>query len=199
MAKYKSSDFTILSGEKTGDSRIAYVFNSKDGRVRANLFWQPRDVQLRGLIGETGTIHIGFPFAGGRGPPPTHYRFLLPLINRLNAGEYEGSSSSINNHGGEKTMAGHKGHKTKRGLSQDQKRKSQEPHEKDYRKSKRKKAKKKAARKKQRKAQKVGTTRIGRRKINGVRRKVRITRVTRKKTTVRVFKKKARKKSRKKR
>lgn len=39
-------------------------------------------------------------------------------------------------------MAGHKGHKTKRGLSQDQSMKSQEKHEIAYRKSKRKGKKK---------------------------------------------------------
>jgi len=36
----------------------------------------------------------------------------------------------------------HKGHETKRGLSQDQKRKSQEPHEKTYRKKKKESKKK---------------------------------------------------------
>jgi len=89
--KYKKEDFTVLTGAETGDARISHVINSKDGVVHANLFWIPGNVYMRGLVGETGTFELGFPFASENDP-----RQILPnddvircVIRTLERGEYQ--------------------------------------------------------------------------------------------------------------
>ena len=81
-------DFRIVKGVKrTHDPSIPFMFNSKDGNVTANFFWIPDDVQLRGLYGEHGTIHIGYPFANYRGggvlSDVKPERVLNSLVRRL--------------------------------------------------------------------------------------------------------------------
>jgi hypothetical protein len=60
---YEEQDFTVKTGADTGDRRISHVIDSNDGVVHANLFWLPGNVYMRGLVGETGTFELGFPFA----------------------------------------------------------------------------------------------------------------------------------------
>ena len=88
LSSYTSRDFEVLKGAQTGDPRIAYTFRSKDGNIEANLFWQPGDVEMRGLVGETGTVYIVYP-GGGRGTPPAPDVFLRSLIVKLKRGEID--------------------------------------------------------------------------------------------------------------
>ena len=65
---YTPSDFKIIKAiKKTRDPRIPFMFESKDRNVQANFFWKPDNVELRGLYGELGTIHIRYPMANYRG------------------------------------------------------------------------------------------------------------------------------------
>ena len=91
----RAGDFITLKGAETGDRRIAYTFRSKDGSIEANVFWEPRNVEMRGLVGETGTLHVAYPFAGGRGKPPRPEVFLSSLVQKLNRGEFDGADWSI--------------------------------------------------------------------------------------------------------
>jgi len=93
---YKKEDFNILSGDNTGDIRIAYVFESKDGKVTANFFFEPGNVQVRGLISGKGdiigTIHIVYPLLNPVGDPrklPDASEILNSIISKLKRGEYE--------------------------------------------------------------------------------------------------------------
>lgn len=92
---YKIKDFEILSGEDTGDKRIAYVFNSKDGKITANFFFIPKDVQTRGLIFKNREIvecfHIGYPFANydGMSKLPKAEEILKTIINRLQIPDFK--------------------------------------------------------------------------------------------------------------
>ena len=94
---YKIKDFEILSGDDTGDKRIAYVFNSKDGKITANFFFIPKDVQTRGLIWKNGSIvkcfHIGYPFANydGLSNLPKAEEILRTIINRLESPDLKGN------------------------------------------------------------------------------------------------------------
>lgn len=95
-----SRDFTVLKGTETGDRRIAYTFRSKYGYgsrsgIDANVFWIPGNVEIRGLVGEKGTVHMVYPFASGRGKPPRAEVFLSSLVQKLNRGEFEGADWSI--------------------------------------------------------------------------------------------------------
>jgi len=66
--EYKPSDFKIIKEtKKTRDPRIPFMFESKDGNVQTNFFWEPDNVELRGLYGDSGTIHIAYPFGNYRG------------------------------------------------------------------------------------------------------------------------------------
>lgn len=91
--KYKPEDFKVI--KKTGDSRIPYSLRSKDGKVEANVFWEPRDVRLRAIIVDKrsgkikGSLSSGYPFAGGIGEPPEPEIFLKSLIRQLKWGQYE--------------------------------------------------------------------------------------------------------------
>jgi hypothetical protein len=92
---YRIKDFDILSGEDTGDKRIAYVFKSKDGKVSANFFFTPRNVETRGLIWKNGdiisTIHITYPFANydGTHKLPRAEAILKTIIKRLSQPDYK--------------------------------------------------------------------------------------------------------------
>jgi hypothetical protein len=91
--KYKPEDFTII--KKTGDMRIPYTFRSKDDRIEANVFWEPRDVQMRGIIIDkrsgniVANIMAGYPMAGGIGKPPEPEVFVKSLVRMLKQGEYK--------------------------------------------------------------------------------------------------------------
>lgn len=78
---YKTSDFKLSI--HTGDVRSPYMFRSKDKNVEASFFWQPGDVELRGLYGDVGIIHIAYPVAGGTGKPTTPDIIGKSLIKRL--------------------------------------------------------------------------------------------------------------------
>ena len=85
---YKPSDFKIIKGvKKTMDPRIPFMFESKDGNVQTNFFWKPDNVELRGLYGESGTIHIVYPMANYRGggvlSSVKEERILDSLVRRL--------------------------------------------------------------------------------------------------------------------
>lgn len=89
---YKSLDFKIIPREKTWapDKRIPFELHSKDGNVQANFFWEPDNVQLRGLYGDAnagGTIHIVYPMANYRGggllKDVKEEKILNSLVKRL--------------------------------------------------------------------------------------------------------------------
>jgi len=93
---YKPSDFKIIHSSKMlfPDKRIPFMFESKDGNVQANFFWEPNNVELRGLYGDVdgdvdggGTIGIAYPFANYRGggvfSSIKEERILDSLVKRL--------------------------------------------------------------------------------------------------------------------
>lgn len=86
--KFKTSDFTVSPLFETGDNRIAYIFESRD--VLANFFWEVgKEPELRGMVGDTGTIEFRFPMVvkgGDKVYDPTE--ILNALIKRLNRGDY---------------------------------------------------------------------------------------------------------------
>jgi len=87
--KYSEKDFKIEKGYP-GDN-VAYTFTSKDDEIEANLFWRKGDVEVRGMVGEKGILHIGYPFAnahGDKSPEPELQRILSSIIKRVNRGEY---------------------------------------------------------------------------------------------------------------
>lgn len=88
---YKPSDFKILKGKKTQDPRIVYTYKSKDGVVNANFFWEPNSVELRGVVGDTGILHVMFPMINknGHGIIPSEIKILKVLIKKLNKGLYQ--------------------------------------------------------------------------------------------------------------
>lgn len=93
---YKEEDFTILTGDDTGDSRIAYLFESSDGKIQANFFFLPGNVQTRGLIFEGGDpevcFDITYPYVNPVGNPqevPEPDKILRTVIRKLKRGEYE--------------------------------------------------------------------------------------------------------------
>jgi len=94
---YKPEDFKILKGvEQTGDIRMPYKFVSKDGKIEANFFWLPSDVQMRYIIWEKGLIvgsrTIAYPFANHRGGgvlPKDPSKILNSLILSLKRGDYK--------------------------------------------------------------------------------------------------------------
>jgi hypothetical protein len=93
---YKEADFDILTGDDTGDSRVAYLFESNDRKIQANFFFLPGDVQTRGLIFEGGDpeacFDIAYPFANPIGNPqkiPEPDKILRTVIRKLKRGEYE--------------------------------------------------------------------------------------------------------------
>ena len=72
------------------DERIPFMFESKDGNVQANFFWEPDNVQLRGLYGDAdggGTIGIAYPMANYRGggllKDVKEEKILNSLVKRL--------------------------------------------------------------------------------------------------------------------
>lgn len=89
---YKETDFTVLKGyEKTGDKRIAYQFNSKDGKITANFFFEPGNVQTRGLILDKDVLHIIYPLTNPINNPqkiPDDQDILISIIKKLKNGEY---------------------------------------------------------------------------------------------------------------
>jgi hypothetical protein len=88
---YKEDDFEILSGCDTGDSRIAYVFNSKNKAVHANLFYSPGSCEVRGLVGKTGILNLVFPLlnpVGDLRPAPKARVILKSILTALKRGEY---------------------------------------------------------------------------------------------------------------
>ena len=90
--KYKPSDFKILSGDDTDDVRIAYVFESNDGKVMANFFFEPGNVKVRGLVGDHGCLQISYPLINPVGDPrpvPPPEMILKTIITRLEHGEYD--------------------------------------------------------------------------------------------------------------
>jgi len=84
--RYDSGDFEVIADS---DPRVAYRFVSKDGEVDARIFWEPGDVEMRGLVGEIGTIQATYPLASGKGSPPPSREFLRSLVTRLNRGQYD--------------------------------------------------------------------------------------------------------------
>lgn len=93
---YTEKDFTVLSGEETGDLNISYVFNSNDGKIVANFFFTPGNVQIRGLIWNKGNIEhtflIEYPLANPLHNPmelPDPQKILRTVINKLKRGEYK--------------------------------------------------------------------------------------------------------------
>jgi hypothetical protein len=90
--RYEMKDFRIV--KKTGDKRIPYSFVSRDKKVEANVFWEPRDVNIRAIIIDkrsgkiTGSLSAGYPFGGGIGEPPKPEIFLKSLIRQLKWGQY---------------------------------------------------------------------------------------------------------------
>jgi hypothetical protein len=86
---YTSSDFKIVKNNQ--DPQNPYSFMSKDGRVNANFFFKKDNVELRGLVGNTGLVHIAYPFVnkGGGGIIPKPEEILRTLVDRLNRGEYD--------------------------------------------------------------------------------------------------------------
>ena len=85
---YNPSDFKTIKGtKKTMDPRIPFMFESKDGNVQTNFFWQPDNVELRGLYGDSGTIHIVYPMANYRGDgllkDVKEEKILNSLVKRL--------------------------------------------------------------------------------------------------------------------
>ena len=93
--KYDITDFEILRGNDTEDSRIAYVFKSKDNKITANFFFIPKNVQTRGLIWKEGKIvecfHIVYPFANhdSISELPNAERVLKTIIKRLEEPHYK--------------------------------------------------------------------------------------------------------------
>jgi hypothetical protein len=86
---YSVDDFNVILD--TGDKRSPYRFTSKDGMIYANVFWEKGNVEIRGMYGETGTIHIGFPLANTGGEKtPSADKFLDALILKVNRGEIDG-------------------------------------------------------------------------------------------------------------
>jgi hypothetical protein len=82
--EYKADDFeVILDTDKTGDARVPFRFESKDGKVQANFFWEQGNVELRAIVGETGLVHIAYPFAYSSTLPDPR-RILASLLNHLN-------------------------------------------------------------------------------------------------------------------
>jgi len=59
--------------------------------VSANFFFEKDNVELRGMVGDNGLMHIVYPFVnkGGGGVIPKPEEILDSLIMRLNRGEYE--------------------------------------------------------------------------------------------------------------
>jgi hypothetical protein len=82
--EYKANDFKVILGiDKTGDVRVPFRFESKDGKVQANFFWEQGNVELRAIVGETGLLHIAYPFVYSSTLPDPR-RILASLLNRLN-------------------------------------------------------------------------------------------------------------------
>lgn len=89
---YNEKDFTVLSGDKTEDTRIHYVFISNDNNIIANFFFTPGNVQTRGTIGDKGTFLIAYPLANPVNNPkklPDPNDILKTIIQKLKRGEYE--------------------------------------------------------------------------------------------------------------
>jgi hypothetical protein len=88
---YKEKDFKILFGAETYDSRIPYVFHSKNGKIHANFFYVPGNCEVRGLVGKTGTLHLVYPLLNKKGdfrPVPSASKILRSIIKALKRGEY---------------------------------------------------------------------------------------------------------------
>jgi hypothetical protein len=88
---YKESDFKIIKGfKKTGDTRMPFIFKSKDGEIEANVFNEPGNVEIRALIGDTsnrGGTRIAYPFAYTSDPKPE--KFLSSFVRALNRGNWK--------------------------------------------------------------------------------------------------------------
>lgn len=89
ISHLERKDFKVVT--ETRDPRIPYIFESKDGSIEANFFWMPNDVEVRGLVGDTGTLHFKYPMLNYRGqgtlPKPT--AILDSIIRAINRGQYE--------------------------------------------------------------------------------------------------------------
>lgn len=87
--KFKVSDFTISPLFEIGDNRVAYIFESRN--VLANLYWEVgKEPELRGLVGDKGTIEIRYPIAVKSGDKVYNPREVLSsLVKRLNRGNYD--------------------------------------------------------------------------------------------------------------
>lgn len=83
---YTMADFKIAQGTaRTGDKRIPFMFTSKDGKVQANFFWEPDNVEVRGIIFNGSIVNIAYPFANrhGCGTLPKPSAILTSIIRRL--------------------------------------------------------------------------------------------------------------------
>lgn len=90
---YKPEDFNVIRGKDTGDPRIPFAFESKDGKISANFFWYNEGVFLRSMVGDTGILEIRYPLVhssnSGYNLPPFQ-KVLHGLIVALKRGNYQG-------------------------------------------------------------------------------------------------------------
>ena len=89
---YNEEDFIVLSGDKTKDTRIHYVFMSNDNKITANFFFTPGNVQTRGIIANKETFLIAYPLANPVHNPrklPDPNVILKTIIQKSKRGEYE--------------------------------------------------------------------------------------------------------------
>ncbi len=85
MRDYVESDFKVITNQrKIGNPEILFSFESKDGRILANFFWLPDNVQMRILV-DDNSFTIGYPFSNkrGMGIKPKHKTILRTLILHL--------------------------------------------------------------------------------------------------------------------
>jgi hypothetical protein len=84
---YSPEDFRLKKPEGN-----MYPIVSKDGRVEANLFWEPHNVEMRMIVWDKGNIvashQVGYPFAyGGGDKKPDMATFKGSLSRILNRQE----------------------------------------------------------------------------------------------------------------
>ena len=88
LPRFKASDFITSKEWKTGIPNVPYIFESPTTSMK--YFWEVGvEPEVRGLIGESGILHIKYPLvvkAGDKVPNPKE--ILNSIVTKLNRGEY---------------------------------------------------------------------------------------------------------------
>jgi len=88
---YTPEDFKITHGVGLDkNDPIAYVFDSNDGEIYANFFYGPQGIEVRGMVGSEGNLHIKYLYFGKYSDfeIPKSEAILSSIIQKLERGEY---------------------------------------------------------------------------------------------------------------